>query len=225
MKDDINDLMMSLIGKIYELDMPLLIKGAYATLAILSENNYNYDDMNRATVDIDIGLLEKLSINDVIKEIEKAIQEIDKNTLVKMTREPKDNITAKLEILDKNTNNFLFSIDINMKEINEYRLYKIGEIEFKGVLPESIISDKISVLSSDKIFRRAKDFVDIYSYSKCINIDTNTINKALKESNKNLKILIPLKLKKKILNMPIINLKELKIKYLLKRYMNRLTNF
>ena len=49
-----------------------------------------------------------------------------------------------------------------------------------------MIADKISAVSSDKVFRRVKDVVDLYYLSKVFDFDKEAILQALKSSNREL---------------------------------------
>jgi len=74
--------------------------------------------------------------------------------------------TAGLEFFDQQGKK-LFMMDINMDAVTNY-----GEGVIKGVGVDDILADKISVLSSKRIFRRAKDLVDVYAFSDCTETTT-----------------------------------------------------
>jgi len=62
-----------------------------------------------------------------------------------------------------------------MRPIHGSRLYHYGEIGIRGVFVTEILSDKISVLSTKMIFRRAKDLVDVYALTHCVRVITSDI--------------------------------------------------
>ncbi len=76
-------------------------------------------------------------------------------------------------------------IDVN-KIACKTKIYSIENISFCGVTPIQIITDKILVLSSDKIFRRIKDLVDLYYISKIFTLDKSEILKTLKNNDREL---------------------------------------
>ena len=41
---------------------------------------------------------------------------------------------------------------------------------FQGVTPDNVIADKISVVASDKVFRRSKDLIDLYALAHCVTV-------------------------------------------------------
>lgn len=47
-----------------------------------------------------------------------------------------------------------------------------------------MISDKLSAISSDKVFRRVKDVIDLYYYSKVFSINKDDIMKIVERSGK-----------------------------------------
>jgi len=59
--------------------------------------------------------------------------------------------------IDSN-NNQLFSMDLDVnRPVADLRLYTIKDSTFHGPIPEQMLADKITSLSSVKIFRRVKD--------------------------------------------------------------------
>ena len=52
------------------------------------------------------------------------------------------------------------------------------------MIPDAVLCDKISVLSGDRIFRRAKDVLDVYALANCLEIQTSDIYKALEKSER-----------------------------------------
>jgi hypothetical protein len=70
----------------------------------------------------------------------------------------------------------LFKIDININQVvTSGRIYNYGDVAIRGVYPNQVLSDKISVLSGDHIFRRAKDVIDTYALAHCLEVHTDDI--------------------------------------------------
>ena len=77
-------------------------------------------------------------------------------------------------------------MDIGIRPTFGSRTYYYETAKIKGVLPNDILSDKIAVLSSKTIFRRAKDIVDVYALSHCVSIGTAEILSACQEKGRKL---------------------------------------
>ena len=76
-------------------------------------------------------------------------------------------------------------IDVN-RPILQTKIYEIAGFQFRGVVPTQMIADKLSVISTDKVFRRTKDVIDLYYISKVISMDTHAITQALENSGRTL---------------------------------------
>jgi hypothetical protein len=55
------------------------------------------------------------------------------------------------------------------------RMYPYGETILLGVTPDNVIAVKINAVSSDKLFRRAKDLIDLYALAHCLTVKTADI--------------------------------------------------
>jgi len=78
----------------------------------------------------------------------------------------------------------MLSIDIDMRAAVDSRMYQYGNVMFQGVTPECVISDKINVISSDRVFRRAKDLVDLYALLHCVTVQTDNIRRIWERENR-----------------------------------------
>jgi hypothetical protein len=90
-------------------------------------------------------------------------------------REYNEHKSAGLSVLNAETNEELFSIDININSVDGSRIYTLDDIAFRGVLPNSIISDKVTAMSTNYVFRRTKDLVDVYALTHCVDVRTSEI--------------------------------------------------
>ncbi|MCD7809380.1 MAG: hypothetical protein LUH02_08555 [Erysipelotrichaceae bacterium] len=63
-------------------------------------------------------------------------------------------------------------IDVNRSSAPT-KIYEVADLCFRGVTPSQMIADKLFVISTDKIFRRIKDLIDLYYMSNviCFNKD------------------------------------------------------
>ena len=51
-------------------------------------------------------------------------------------------------------------VDVN-RPIPQIQMYEIADVRFLGASPVQMIADKLSAISTDKVFRRIKDVVDM----------------------------------------------------------------
>ncbi|MDR0307738.1 MAG: nucleotidyl transferase AbiEii/AbiGii toxin family protein [Chitinispirillales bacterium] len=171
-----------MLGKLSGADLPIIAKGALVTKAILAENGY---DNIRKTHDIDMNWVgESLpTMDELVELVNNSLREVQDGLHTKVKREflPNGLQAAGIRVYDKDVK--IMSLDIDIRPVDGSRVYHYGDISFKGVLPQDIISDKMSVLSGDRILRRPKDFVDVYTLSHCLEIQTAEVFDICKKKN------------------------------------------
>ena len=173
-RDDHERLMYEIMGSISALNVPIVFKGALVTKLVLAENQFS--DISRETGDIDanwIGTPPKSEY--LVDVISKALSNVSDSLHAKLTREYGDKKSAGIIVMDSTTNDPGIEMDISINKIQESKTYTYGDLTITGVLPTEILADKICVLSSRKIFRRAKDLVDIYALAHCVEVRTSEI--------------------------------------------------
>jgi hypothetical protein len=106
------------------------------------------------------------------QKLSEAISGLGLNVVI--TREYGEGKSAGFRVLDVNGKRTM-SIDIDMRQALTRREYHFGNITFFGVTPDNVIADKIAAISTDQIFRRAKDLVDLYALSSCVTVKTTEI--------------------------------------------------
>ena len=172
-----------IMSGLYRADVPLVFKGALVVKVILNENDF--DLLERETRDIDANWVNKPPLmDDLVSMINHAFNKTLNNFKAVAIQEYTEKQSACLEIFEKNTNTPYTTIDIKIKPYTKYMIYCVDEISFRGVLVNEILADKISVLSSDKIFRRAKDMIDVYALSHCVPIQINDILETCKREGR-----------------------------------------
>lgn len=102
---------------------------------------------------------------------------------VTVKREYGDKISAGYKIIDS-TGDIKLSIDIDMRTAVDSRTYQFGNVMFQGVTPDNVIADKISVVASDKVFRRSKDLIDLYALAHCVTVKLADIRGIWKRENR-----------------------------------------
>ena len=178
-------LMYEIMGCISALNTSIVFKGALITKLVLDENRF--DDLERKTVDIDANWVGEPPEADYLVEIiDKALVNAPGNLYAELTRDYEDKKSAGIAITDRATNEVVIKMDISINKFQESKVYTYGELTIKGVLPTEILADKISVLSSEKIFRRAKDLVDVYALAHCVKVRTSEIFTSHKRNGRTL---------------------------------------
>ncbi|MCL2049324.1 MAG: nucleotidyl transferase AbiEii/AbiGii toxin family protein [Defluviitaleaceae bacterium] len=175
-------LMYQILGKLFETNAPIVFKGALITKLVLNESGYK--DIERMTKDIDgdwVGT--PPTMEQLVETINQSLIDFQGELYAVAGREYLNEQTAGINILDKETNEKVISMDIGIRPVRGNRTYYYGTAKIKGVLPNDILSDKIAVLSSKTVFRRAKDIVDVYALSHCVKISIFEILNACKEKD------------------------------------------
>ena len=163
-----------IMGRISEADAPIVFKGAMITKLILEEGGFTA--LERQTRDIDANWIgTPPSMDEMVETINQSFGQMKSQIIAVAFREYGEKMSAGLSIRDKHTDEEIVSMDIDMRPIHGSRLYHYGEIGIRGVFVTEILSDKISVLSTKMIFRRAKDLVDIYALAHCVSVSTSEI--------------------------------------------------
>lgn len=117
--------------------------------------------LGRKSLDINIDCVEQLSQEEIIDIIQQAC---DLNEyILKVKRDLSETKSLRLKIYYKdNLEKEIFSLDISRKDFVDYELCKtINNKEFKSYPIERVFVDKLSIVSSGKIFRRIKDLYDL----------------------------------------------------------------
>jgi hypothetical protein len=168
------EFMYQVMGKIYESGAPIVFKGAMITKLILMEGEYTA--LERQTRDIDANWVgTPPTMDELVQTINSSLDDFRGRVYAVPFRNYGEKISAGILIREKQTDEEIISMDIDMRPIHGSKIYHLGETSFRGVLVNSILADKITVLSSKRVFRRAKDIVDVYALSHCVNINTSDI--------------------------------------------------
>jgi hypothetical protein len=171
---DLEKLMYRLLGSISAADTPIVFKGALIKNLVLAEHGYH--EIYRETTDIDcnwVGMPPSMDI--LVDTVNQALGDLRNNYYAEAKREYAEKKSAGINIIEKSTGALMTEMDISMKPVIGSKLYYYGEMTIKGVLPNEIMADKISVLASSYIFRRTKDMVDVYALAHCVDFQTREI--------------------------------------------------
>ena len=172
---------------IYDSGIPIDFKGAMVLKACLLQSGY-YEEI-RHTVDIDANWYSKVAptAEQMTESLQKALVKSGINLEVSLYRMYGKGRSAGFEIMDNLTEEVLFSMDIDVNRLNPpTEIYEIENFKFRGVSVSQMIADKLSSISTDKVFRRIKDVVDLYYISKVFSFNIDDIMKNLKNSDRTL---------------------------------------
>lgn len=181
------NLMYKVMKVIYDSGIPISFKGSMVLKACLMEAGYSEE--TRHTVDIDANWNSDTppSVEQMTNSLRSAIQNSGIDLDVSLYRMYGEGRSAGFELADKSTGEILFSMDIDVNcPIPPTKIYEVAGLRFRGVSPAQMIADKILVISTDKVFRRVKDVVDLYYLSKVFEFDRNAILRAVGNSGRSL---------------------------------------
>ena len=180
-------MMYDVMKAIYESGIPVNFKGSMVLKACLIEAGYPED--TRHTVDIDGNWNSDTppSADQMVENKQKAIDKSGIELKISIYRMYGESRSGGFNLTDKATDEILFTMDVDVnRPIPPTKVYEIEGIRFCGVSPIQMIADKTAVVSTDKVFRRIKDVVDLYYLSSVFAFDCKAVNQALLNSKRQL---------------------------------------
>lgn len=178
-------LMYSIMRTIYESDIPISFKGSMVLKAFLIESGFVGDV--RHTKDIDGNWVSDSlpSDSEMVESLQKAFRKSGLDLDVTCHRKPGVGRSAGFSIVERNKSRPLFTMDIDVnRPVPETKIYEVNGLSFSGVAPNQIIADKLAVVSSDAVFKRIKDMIDLYYLSKVFSLDTSEIRRVLRNEKR-----------------------------------------
>ena len=178
-------LMYKVMMAIYESGIPMSFKGSMVLKACLLEAGYSED--TRHTVDIDGNWVSETmpTQEQMADSMQKALEQNGLYFNVCVGREFGQGRSAGFELYDRESGERLFSMDIDVnRPVSSTRIYELDGMRFLGVSPSQMIADKISAVSTDKVFRRIKDIVDLYYLSQVFGLDKADILQVLADTGR-----------------------------------------
>lgn len=180
-------IMYEIMKALYESEIPISFKGSMVLKAFLLESGYK--ENTRHTVDIDGNWISDLdpNIDTIIGSFKKILKQANINLDIRLYRMYGEGRSAGFEFFDPTTKDILFTMDIDVNKPNiSTKIYEINGLHFSGATPAQMIADKIFVLSTNKIFRRIKDLVDLYYISKVFVFNKEEVYSILEKSGREL---------------------------------------
>jgi len=178
-------LMYKVMKAVYDSGIPISFKGSMVLKACLMEAGYSED--TRHTVDIDANWNSDTppSAEQMTQSLQNAINKSGIDLDVSIFRMYGEGRSAGFDLTDRSTGETLFSMDIDVnRPIPPTKLYEVNGLCFRGVSASQMIADKVAVISTDKVFRRVKDVVDLYYISKVFGFDRTDVMQTLKNSGR-----------------------------------------
>ena len=180
-------LMYMVMKAIYESGIPISFKGSMVLKACLIEGGYAEDTRHTVDIDANWNSDDWPSGIQMQESIQKALKSSNINLIVSLYRMYGEGRSAGFELSDPSSGEALFTMDIDVnRPIAHTKIYEIEEIRFRGSSLLQILADKLSVVSSDKVFRRIKDVVDLYYISKIHIFNWKEVLQKLKDSDRSL---------------------------------------
>lgn len=180
-------LMYAVMKAIYDSGIPMNFKGSLVLKACLLEAGYTEE--TRHTIDIDANWYSDTapSAEQMVESLQRALQNCDVALNVSLYRMYGKGRSAGFELSDTITGDILFTMDVDVnRPASKTKIYEINGVRFCGAAPSQMITDKISAVSTDKVFRRIKDVVDLYYISKVFAFNKAEILETLKSSGRTL---------------------------------------
>jgi len=179
-------LMYQVMKAICDSGIPIDFKGAMVLKACLDENGFTGD--TRHTMDIDANWIsdEPPTAEQMLASLSKALEQDSINLDVRLNRMYGTGRSAGFVFCQKGTGDAVFSMDMDVnRPIAGSKMYTVEDFRFRGVIVWQILADKISAVSTDKVFRRIKDVVDLYYLSQCVPMDAKSVRGAMAKTGRN----------------------------------------
>ncbi len=179
--------MYEVMKAIYDSGIPISFKGSMVLKACLLEAGYSEE--TRHTVDIDANWNTDTppSAEQMAESLQKALQNNGIGLNVNLFRMYGEGRSAGFELTDSETGEIYFTMDIDVnRPIPPTKIYEVEGLRFRGATPAQMIADKLSAISTEKVFRRIKDVVDLYYLSKAFSFDRADVRQALTNSGRKL---------------------------------------
>jgi hypothetical protein len=155
--------------------------------ACLMEAGFSEDTRHTVDIDANWNSAAAPSGEQMTVSLQSALKKNDLDYDVSIYRMYGEGRSAGFELADKDTGEILFSMDIDVnRPVTPTKIYEVDGLRFRGVSPSQMIADKVSAVSTDKVFRRVKDVVDLYYISKVLDFNKVEVMQTLNDSGRSL---------------------------------------
>ena len=158
-------LMYEVMRAIYESGIPISFKGSMVLKAFLIEEGYTEDTRHTVDIDANWNSDNQPSAQQMTESLQKTFNDHGLCLDISIYRMYGEGRSAGFDITDHDTGDPLFTMDIDVnRPVPSTKIYEIAGVRFRGVSPIHMISDKLVVISTDAVYRRIKDIIDLYYY-------------------------------------------------------------
>lgn len=179
--------MYDVMKAIYDSGIPISFKGSMVLKVCLFEAGYTAETRHTADIDASWNSEIEPTTEQMVESLQKAIGKSNMNLEVRPYRLHGEKRSAGFELIERSTEEILFTMDVDVnRPMPATKIYEIEGIRFCGSSPVQMIADKLSTISTDKVFRRIKDVVDLYYISKVFEFNAEAIRRTLKNSGREL---------------------------------------
>ena len=155
-------LMYQVMKAVYDSGIPINFKGSMVLKACLMEAGYSEE--TRHTVDIDANWNSENfpSSDQMVESLQNALDKSNIGLDVSLYRMYGEGRSAGFQLTDRESGEEIFTMDVDVnRPLPPTQIYEVEGIRFRGVSSSQMIADKVSAVSTDKVFRRIKDVVDL----------------------------------------------------------------
>ena len=166
------------------MEAPIVFKGAM-TLKVAT-GGITRTNVSRSTQDIDGDWVSPApEMEDIEKILQRAVHNVNPNWTIQPFREFGEKRSAGFKVVDE-TGMARFHIDMSVRQNPYSKVYVVtneetGTVCLQGASIEKMLADKISTISTQRVFRRSKDLIDLYILSKCTKFDASAVMKIAQE--------------------------------------------
>ena len=178
-------LMYEVMRAIYESGIPISFKGSMVLKAFLIEEGYTEDTRHTVDIDANWNSDNQPSAQQMTESLQKTFNDHGLCLDISIYRMYGEGRSAGFDLADRDTGEIMFSMDLDVnRPVMPTRVYEVDGLYFRGVVPAQMIADKVSAISSDKVFRRIKDVVDLYYLSKVFEFNKEEVLQRLADSGR-----------------------------------------
>ena len=178
-------LMYAVMNAIYSSGIPIDFKGAMVLKACLMEAGFPGEIRHTADIDANWYSDSPPSAEQLVESLGLALQKNGIKLHVALYRMYGEERSAGFELADPDTGEILFTMDMDVnRPVQPTQIYEVAGLRFRGISPDQMLADKISAISTGKVFRRIKDVVDLYYLSQVFELDPDRLRKTLSDSGK-----------------------------------------
>lgn len=180
-------LMYGVMKAVYDSGIPVSFKGSMVLKACLAEAGYAEE--TRHTVDIDGNWHSETppSAEEMVGSFQRAVTRAGIDLRVRIYRMYGEGRSAGFELMEADSDDVIFTMDIDVnRPVGDTRIYEVDAITFRGNTAYQMIADKVAAISSEKVFRRIKDVVDLYYLAHVFKFEKQAILEKLINSGRTL---------------------------------------